>query len=427
MNGHNVAPDKRPRVSFFYGWVIVGASMLILAMHAGTMYGFGVFFKPMANEFGWARGATAGVYATFSVVHGIFVLPMGLLADKYGPSKLMAFCGAIVGLGLVLSSQVNALWQMYVTFGVIVGIGLGGPFAIAVSTTARWFVKRRGLALGLVSSGVGLGTLALVPLLDRLITSYSWSTAYLVLGTASGVVMIAGAMCLRKDPQSMGLEPYGSEPSQHGSATRPPDASGPVAQERSISLLEAVRTRTLWLMVGSYTFFNFCLQMVMVHLVNYATDIGITPLVAATFISVIGVGSVTGRVAMGAISDRLGSHNALLICCLILASTLILLIFARSPWTFYLFAVTFGFAYGGEVPQMAALVGRFFGLRAVAALVGAIALGATTGGALGSYLAGYIFDVTDSYRLAFFIAASVSSIAVITTIGIGRQWRRLGA
>jgi len=191
--------------------------------------------------------------------------------------------------------------------------------------------------------------------------------------------------------------------------------------------MEALHTRTLWLLVVSYTLFNFCLQMVMVHLVNYATDIGITPLVAATFISVIGIGSITGRIAMGAFSDRLGSHNALLMCCIILVSTLVLLIFARDPWMFYLFAVIFGFAYGGEVPQMAALVGRFFGLRAVAALVGTIALGATTGGALGSYLAGHIFDVTDSYRLAFSIAASASLMAIVTTIGIGRQWRKLGA
>jgi MFS family permease len=151
----------------------------------------------------------------------------------------------------------------------------------------------------------------------------------------------------------------------------------------------------------------------MVHLVNYATDLGISSLIAATFISVIGIGSVTGRVTMGAFSDRIGSHNALLICCVILAGTLILLIFSKELWMFYFFAIVFGFAYGGEVPQMAALVGSFFGLHAVTVLVGIITMSARMGGALGSYLGGAIFDVTDSYRFAFGIASVAGFIAVI--------------
>jgi len=172
----------------------------------------------------------------------------------------------------------------------------------------------------------------------------------------------------------------------------------------------------LWMLFSVYFLFNFCLQMVMIHLVNYATDIGIASLIAATFISIIGVGSFLGRLIMGTASDRIGSHNALLICCIILMITLVFLVFTQELWMFYLFAIIFGLAYGGEVPQMAVLVGHFFGLRAVAALVGVVVFGATIGGAIGTWVGGQVFDVTQSYQLAFTITAIVSLLAVIITL-----------
>jgi len=160
--------------------------------------------------------------------------------------------------------------------------------------------------------------------------------------------------------------------------------------------------------------------MIMVHLVNYATDLGITPLIAATLLSMVGIGSMLGRVAMGAASDRIGSSNALAICCLVLGISLLWLLFARELWMFYLFAIVFGFAYGGEVPQMAALVGQFFGLRSVAALVGVVLIGLSIGGALGSLMGGRIFDLTQSYQVAFTVAVVVSFATVILALMLRR-------
>jgi len=406
------------RFKFFYGWVIVGAAMTILIIHAGTVYSFGVFFKPLAAEFGWGRGATSGVFATFSILQGAFGVVLGWLTDRFGPSKVMVFCGVMAGLGLVLSGQVSTLWQLHLTYGVIASLGLAGPFAISVSTTARWFQKRRGLALGLVSSGIGLGTLIVVPVVERLIASFGWSTAFILLGSTCCAVMIGGALCLRKDPKSVGLVPYGATVSMRAFPSDRRQAPEPVDSSADMLLAGAIRTRPLWTLLVIYFLFNFCLQMIMVHLVNYATDLGISSLIAATFISVIGIGSISGRIVMGAFSDRIGSHNALFICCAILAGTLILLIFSNELWMFYLFAIVFGFAYGGEVPQMAALVGSFFGLHAVTVLVGIITMSARLGGALGSYLGGGIFDATQSYRMAFSIAALAGLIAVAASMAV---------
>ena len=404
----------------YYGWVIVAASCVVLAMQAGILYSFGVFFKPLVADFGWSRGATAGVYSAFMVSHGVFAIPAGWLADRFGPSKVMVACAILTAAGLMLTSQVSALWQIYLTYGFILGLGLSGPFVIGTSSATRWFAKRRGLALGIVTAGIGLGTLIVPPLSGRLITAYDWSRAYLVLGIAALVVMSGCALLLKHPPKEAEQEksttasqPKKPVPGQRIVVTSP--------AEPGISIRAALGTRVLWTLVLIYFLFSFCLQMVMIHLVNYATDMGISVLVAATFMSLIGLGSTVGRVAMGTAADRVGSRNALLICCSLLALTLAWLLIADQLWMLYLFSIVFGFAYGGEVPQMAALVGYFFGLRAVAALVGAVVLGATFGGALGAWTAGWIFDTAHSYDIAYAISVGVSVVAVAVTMLLRKQ------
>jgi len=378
------------------------------------MYTFGVFFKHLTADFGWSRGATSGVYSLFMVVHGTFAIGVGWLVDRFGPAKVMSAIAFIGGLGLALTSQVSALWQLYVTYGIIFGIGESAGFITTMATTARWFVKRRGLALGIVASGSGLGTLILPPVAERFIAAFGWSTAYLILGVVTWAIMIPSALLLRRDPAEKGLLPYGM--SGAAAVVDSKELKKARAAETGIDLKAAARYKQLWMLFIVFFMFNICLQMVMIHLVNYATDIGITSLIAATFISIIGIGSFIGRLLMGTASDRIGANNALLICCVILVTTLVFLIFTRELWMFYLFAIVFGFAYGGEVPQMPVLVGQFFGMRAVAAIVGVTVFGATIGGALGAWLGGEIFDVTQSYQLAFIIAAVASFIAVVFTL-----------
>ena len=407
----DASSTRRP---LFYGWVIVGACLVILAMHTGLLYSYGVFFKHLIADFGWSRGATSGVYSLFMVSHGALAIATGWLADRFGPARVMAACAFIGGLGLALTSQINSLWQLYLTYGIIFGVGESAGFTITTSTTARWFTKRRGLALGIVASGSGLGTMIMAPAAERLITTFGWSTAYLVLAVAGWAIMIPSALLLRRDPAEKGLRPYGSEEAVIGVASV--GRREGKAAETGIALRAAALYKPLWMLFAIFFTFSVCLQMVMVHLVNYATDIGITSLIAATFISIIGIGSFIGRLLMGTASDRIGANNALLACCIIMTVTLIFLIFAREMWMFYLFAIIFGFAYGGEVPQMPVLVGRFFGMRAVAALVGVTVFGATIGGALGAWVGGQIFDVTQSYQLAFTIAAVAGFVSVVLTL-----------
>lgn len=398
--------------SFFYGWIIVAASAVLLAAMAGIMYSYGIFFKYLIADFGWSRAATAGVYSLFTICYGLFSMPAGLLVDRFGPGRVMVLFTFIAGLGLVLSSQITTLWQLYLTFGLIVGGGVSVLFPACTATTARWFTEKRGLALGIVAGGIGIGTLVIVPLVERFISGFGWSAAYLIIGFGTWAIMIPSSLFLRRSPL---------ETRQTSRDVGEPVLSSGAQRETKRLLSELIRTikaaashKPLWMLASIYFLFNFCLQIVMVHLVSYATDIGISSLTAATFLGFIGIASFFGRIVMGAWSDRIGGNNAIIIAGVMLGGSLVFLLYTGELWTFYLFAVIFGFAYGGEVPQMPVLIGRYYGLKVAAALVGFIISFAGFGGGLGAWMAGRIFDVTQSYQIAFTIAV----VAIFAAIGV---------
>ena len=378
------------------------------------MYSYSVFFKPLAEHFQWDRATVSLVYSASLIIRGAISIGIGWLADKYGAARVMAFCGLMIGMGLVLSSQVNSLWQFFITYALIESAGLSGTFGIATAITSRWFTKNRGLALGIVSSGVGLGYLFMVPASERLINAAGWSQAFIICGLAAGTIMIASAFFLRPAPRAASISK--AEPA---TGTKPHIDNQPAPAE--MTLMQAVRSSRIIIMTAAFTGVFFSTQIVMVHLVNYATDIGITPLVAATFISIIGIASVAGRLMMGIGADRLGIYNTLIFCCVLLMASLILLVFTHSLWAFYVFAIIFGFSYGGEVPQIPLFVVKFGGTRAMAALMGLTLFICNIGGAIGPWVAGKIFDISLSYQWAFIGATAVAAGSLIMALVLKKK------
>ena len=379
----------------------------MMAIAYGLIYSYSVFFKPLAEHFNWDRATVSGVYSAALIIRGAFSVLVGWLADKYGPIKITVFCGFMIGLGLILTSRVTELWQLYAAYAVIEAIGLSGAFGIATAVTSRWFIKNRGLALGIVSSGVGVGTLLIVPGAERLIRIFDWSGAYAIFGIASGTIMIAAAFLLRPAPRVLRFE----------------KDSASQNRQIEVSLGEALRSSKMVLLIIVFGFIFFCVQIVIVHLYNYATDIGIDPLIAASLVVTIGILSIAGRLVMGVGADRIGNYNILIICCILLIVSFVLLIFGGSLWSLYLFAVVFGFAYGGEVPQIPLFLGKFFGTKAMAALMGVILFVSNIGGALGPLIAGKIYDLDASYRWAFIVGVVVSSGALVVALIIKKQGR----
>jgi MFS family permease len=388
---------------FFYGYIIVLVAFFIMLVMWGAIYSFGIFFKPLLTEFGWTRAETSGAYSLFMVLHGLVYILTGRLNDKFGPRIVLAVSGLFLGLGYLLMSQVSAIWQLYLFYGVVIAMGMGGTVPL-MSTVARWFTRRRGLVTGIVMSGSGLGTMIMPPMASWLISSYGWPVSYLVIGIITLVLVILAAQFLRRDPTQIGQLPYGADKVK---------GEGLNLEVGGFSLGAAIRTRQFWMLAVMFLFWAFCVQVIMVHIVPHAIDTGISPASAAGILTIIGGLGIAGRVIMGGSGDRIGNRLALIISFMLIVLALSWVVAAEGMWMLCLFAIIFGFAYGGSVALQSPLVADLFGLRAHGAILGATAFASSIGGAIGPLLAGYIFDITSSYYLAFLVSVTISIVGLV--------------
>jgi len=400
------SPGARPR--FFYGYVVAGAAFLIAAIAYGSYNSFGVFFEPLLADFNWNRATISGALSLSWIMQGVFSIIMGRLTDRVGPRIVLTVCGFLVGLGYLLMSQVGAVWQLYLFYGVIVGSGMGGSWVPIASTAARWFVKRRSLMTGIVLTGVGAGTLIVPPVASRLISGYNWSTSYLILGGIVLVAVVLVAQLLRRDPTQTKQRPSGESEAEKQEL---------VSETHAFSLSKAARTRQFWLASGMFFCFGFSVYTIMAHIVLDASGLGISSVSAANILATIGGLSIAGRIMLGSAADRFGNRQIFIVGFVLMAAALFWLVPARELWGLYLFAVVFGFAFGGCAASESPLVAWLFGLTSHGLILGVMnLLGFTFGAAIGPLITGHIFDMTSSYQLAFILAASVSVAGLILTV-----------
>ncbi|MDH5695803.1 MAG: MFS transporter [Dehalococcoidia bacterium] len=398
----NLSPGEKPR--FFYGYVVVLVAFFIMVLMFGTFYTFGVFFKPLSAEFGWARATTSGAFSLAMFLSGLLAIVMGRLTDRFGSRIVMTICGFLLGLGYLLMSQVSAIWQLYLFYGVVIGMGMGGCFVPMLSTVARWFVNRRGMMTGFVVAGIGTGTIIIPLVASWLISSYGWRVSYIWIGAIALVFIIVAAQFLRHDPRQIGQLPYGENEVKEESLNLP--AGG-------FSLRQATGTRQLWMLFTTLFCFGFCLGTIMVHVAPHATELGISATMAASILAVIGGLSIVGRIVMGSVADRIGNKPPLIINFVMVSGVLFWLVVAKELWMLYLFAAIFGFAYGGVVVLESPLIAELFGLSSHGVILGIVAFGYTVGGAVGPILAGRIFDIIGSYQVAFLICAVLGILGII--------------
>lgn len=403
LNSTSVNTKKR---RFFYGYVVVAAGFIIMAVVWGTAQTFGVFFKPILSDFGWTRAAISGAASLSIALYAVLSIVVGKLTDRFSPRLIVSVCGAAIGIGYVLMSQVNALWQVYLAYGVLVGIGTGGSFVPAATAIARWFVKRRGLMTGIFASGVGAGVILMPPVANWMISACGWRTSFIILGIVTIIATIVPAQFLRRDPAEMGLKPYGEDEIKKEN----------VVPIEEYSSGEATRTRQLWLLVIAYVCFGFSQQAIMIHIVPHATDLGISAIMAASIMSVIGGLHAAGKIGIGGIYDKIGSKSALVISFSIIVVSMFLLMFAKEAWMFYLFAIIFGFAYGGIAGLISPVVAELFGLRTLGPLLGIVTCAWGVGATLGPIMAGHIFDASQNYFQAFLVSAILSVLGLVMVL-----------
>ena len=408
----------RTKDKIFYGWVIVAAALIIICTLFGIRFSFGVFFKSIEAEFELTRAATSSVFSAYMILSAGFGILTGWALDRYGPRLVVALMGLFTGLSLLIASQTTSVWQLFLGYSLLLSIGTAGTVVALIPVVSRWFDKKRGLAIGIATSGTGMGTLVIAPVAAYLISNLGWRMSYMVLGLVAWLVVISLAMLLKRDPREIGALPDGVK----SSAGRAELAEKEVdSQLTGLSIRQAFRTRNFWLMLAIWLSFAVSLSLIMTHVVPRATDLGISPIQAATILSLIGGSQILARLSVGRISDTVGRKVPGIICSLIGTGALIWLIWIPDLSMFYLFAIAFGIAYGGIGVINLALVGDIFGRRNLGTIMGFLEVGFSTGSAIGSLLGGFVFDVTDNYTVAFAIGAANMLIAGLCIAAITRQ------
>jgi MFS family permease len=294
-----------------------------------------------------------------------------------------------------------------------------------MATVSRWFMKRRALALGILTAGIACGMMIMPPIIQTLITSQGWRTTMVILGITVLVIYSITALLTRKNPQEMGLLPYGSTLDDNKDA-EDTDVVAPAVtpQRRDSTLKEAIRNRDLWLLWAMFGTLSVSVMMVTTHVVRYAQDTGIPPARAALIVSIIGAGGMVGKILGGAASERIGARRIIIICAATLAVTMVWLTTPMSMWTFFAFAVPFGMAYGGWVPNISVLIADIFGITHYGKLWATVQVGGGLGGLVGPILAGYVFDTTGSYRIAFLSGAGISLLTIVSTLLLSKRNER---
>jgi len=405
--------SKRPK--FFYGYIVVAASFVIQIVAWGIYNAYGVFFNPLLDEFGWSRATISGAASLCQIMTGLGAIVMGNLNDRLGPRMLMTFCGIMAGLGFLLMSQVNSVWQLYLFYGLLVGIGTSGADVVLLSTTARWFIKRRGMMSGIVKIGTGVGIM-IVPLVAVwLISAYEWRTTYIIIGITLCICVVSCAQLLRRDPAQMQQYPDGQKTEYNDDA---------VPIEAGLSLGQAIRTRQFWMLCSAYLVLFFCSMSVMVHIAPHAIDLGFSASFAATVVAIFGGASIAGRLVMGITSDKIGSKRTFLACFIILIIALSELQLAAESWTLSLFAIVYGFSHGGFFALISPAVAEFFGTRSHGLILGIVIFSGTVGGSIGPLVTGHIFDTTASYRAAFILLLSLAIAGFILILSLGSPERK---
>jgi MFS family permease len=391
----------------FYGWIVLAAAAAIICMGMGALFSLAVFLKPIEQTMGWSRGAISTVALLNWLAMGLGSFFWGALSDRIGGRGVALGGGFLLGLGLVLASQAQALWHLYVSFGFMVGFAVGAFYAPLTSTATKWFTARRGLAVALVSSGIGLGILLVAPLARALITAYDWRIAMIVIGDLAWLVIIPLALLLREEPGDVGVQARG----------------GAAAVGREYTLRQVITAPQFWAIALTHLACCAAHSGPIFHMVTHAIDQGVPGMAAATVLGVSGLASIGGRIGGGLLADRFGAKPTLITGLAVQAAMVVMYLVARDLLAFYALAVFFGMSYGAVMPLYALVTRDYFGERVMGTAYGAVFLISTIGMGVGSFAGGWIYDRLGSYVWLYGASFAVAVLAVLFAFTFRTQRR----
>jgi len=384
----------------------VGVSFVTLGLVYGVWYAFSVFFVALLKEFGWSRSVGAGAFSICVIISNIISPFVGGMVYSIGPKKVVILGALILGVGLALCSLMQTWWQFYLFFSFIAAAGIGAAGWVPnIMIIQDWFKEKRGLATGIVSSGIGIGILVCVPSVQYLIIRLGWRRAYQVLALFVPLIIISMAVAfLRKPPQAPESPPM--EVGFSPTFIKDPLVVNEEWVSRSWSVRQAIRTKQFWLLGISFFMGNLITQSVFTHQVAFFVDHGMKALFASYVVGLIGIMSVGGKILWAGLSDKIGreiTYTMGIACSMLSMILLILFSVFPLPTMMYFFSLFFALGYAVTATHPPLITADIFGGQAFGTIFGSLMILNGIGGAFGAWFAGFIYDMAGSYLPVFVI------------------------
>ncbi len=394
------------RGGLFYGWIVVGASIICAAITMGLMFSLGVFMEPLELTFGWGRGDIARASLFGWIAFGLGSFGFGALSDRLGTRYVVAIGGVMFGCGMLALSRMQSLWQLYLIYGLLIGGGNGAFLVPLTANVTRWFNLRRAIVVALTNGGIGLGSTLIAPATRYLVTLYGWRMACVVFAVLAWVVILPVSRLILNRPEDVGLQPYGGDAETASNA--PPDVN--------FAFRQILRSPAFW--VISVVHFLCCAAHSgpIFHMVSRVIDAGVPKLAAATVFSWASLASIAGRVGTGVLAERWGSKTVLVAWLFMQALAVILYLFPEGYGSFTTLAIYFGITYGGVMPLYAVVAREMFGARAMGASYGGIFFISCIGMGLGAWIGGQVFDHSGTYQMMYMLSFLYGSAGALLAL-----------
>jgi len=425
-----MAQERTGSRKLYFGWVVVGAALASMAFWLGIRTSFSVFYVALLEEFPWERGDSAGVQSTALLTYTFLAPLVGGMIDRFGPRRVILPGILVLSVGLVLCATIQSLTQFFIYYGVVMGAGISCIGIVSYSAIlAHWFEKKRGLASGIAVSGMGLGTFVLVPLSQQLISTWGWRATFVVTGILVLVILLPiNGLFLRHKPEEVGQLVDGAAfPEKQGG----PDGVFLKSPTTDWTLKGALASARFWHVMALSFFSIIGIYTILVHNVKFLVDQGIDKMTAAFLFALVGAISSGFRIFWGWLSDRIGRELTFtlgILCACLGAASLLLVEKTGTKGYAFAFSIFFGMGWGVTAPMYMAISADLFKGRIFGLIYGIIEGGIGVAGALGAWLAGYIFDIHNSYRWAFVLVIVVFlvSILFVWLAAPGKHRRRPG-
>jgi sugar phosphate permease len=399
----------------FYGWWIIMGSTAILFVSSGIgFYGHGVILDPFRAHYGWSKGMISIAVTMYFATAGAMGMVIGRFIDRYGPKSVLILGSTIVGIGFFLLSRVTQPWQFFAVY-LLMAVGWSGTSLIPISTLiANWFIRRRGFAMGLTMTGLSLGGMVLVPFAVYLIAHWGLEKALPVLGSAFWIVIIPVAFwVIKQRPSDVGQFPDGDQPPVTRSEETRGIRTSFDSQWQVWTRGKAIRTRAFWAIVVAFILALSGQIAFLVHQISFLSQT-LGPTGAASAVSVTAGASIFGRLFLGPIADRSDKRFVAMFCFFVQGAAILSLAYFRQVTVLYLGTFAFGLTMGGVVMMQPLLIGECFGMISFGTISGLSGLFTMLVASLGPAIAGWIFDATQDYRIAFTFFAGASLLAMVT-------------